>query len=343
MFSKVPRITLRSRPPSKLIDYNTLAASLFSPFVNLSFSLSHSFILFSSLWHATHAGYLERISPPVPFLSLALTHSHGEFYIPWVSCWLPSRVGLRFRCSVPLLPSEAVPLPSLLLFHSRSFSSLVLRIPFNSLSVSPSHPFPLLPHRHLYISWGSFAHHRLAAVLASRESEFLSAAPPFLAFSLRLYLLLSFRPWPSSVLSGFLRRLSYPRYTCIPVHFVSTRTIAHLSFSFSFLSLSCFPFLLLPLVPRKHVREVCFSLTSLSLPPRQPAHSFSSFFLPRSVSPPVPDGCVCPPSPYHPPMSSPSFALLYRTSPPSSHLPLLPSRLCRALSSFPCRSFAHGF
>lgn len=143
---------------------------------------------------------------------------------------------------------------SLSLPRSRPFSSLVLRIPFNSLSTPPSHPFP--PYRTVvYISRGSFAHHRLAAVLASRESEFLPAAPPFLAFSLRLYLPLSFHLWPPSVLSGFLRRLSYPPiYTCIPVHFVSTRSVAHASSLLLLLLLFLLFFLPLPSAPSGSAR-----------------------------------------------------------------------------------------
>lgn len=118
VFSKVSRITLRSRPPSKLIDYNTLVASLFSSFVDLSLSHSPFFspslsLSFSLLLTRYSRGLSQACSPCTPFLSPALTRSHGEFYIPWVSYWLPSRVGLRFRCSVPLLPSGAVPFPSL--------------------------------------------------------------------------------------------------------------------------------------------------------------------------------------------------------------------------------------
>lgn len=70
---------------------------------------------------------LSRVCSPCP-LSIPHHHSHREFYIPWVSCWLPSRVGLRFRSSCFSL--RAVPLPSL---------SLSLRIPFNS-------PFSPRPH-----------------------------------------------------------------------------------------------------------------------------------------------------------------------------------------------------
>lgn len=217
-FSKVPRITLRSRPPSKLIDYNTLAASLFSLPSSVSRSISLSFPLTRYPRGLSRARSLRTLSVPRPH-----TRSHGEFYIPWVSCWLPSRVGLRFRCSVPLLPLGAVPLASLSLSHSRSFSSLVLRIPFNSL---PPRPRTLSPCRTVvYISRGSFAHHRLAAVLASRESEFLPAAPPFLAFSLRPCVPLSL----SLSLASFGVSRTPPIYTCIPVHFVSTRSVAHAS------------------------------------------------------------------------------------------------------------------
>lgn len=69
-FSKVPRITLRSRPPSKLIDYNTLAASLFSPF---SFSLSLSFSADTLLTRAISSV----LSPPPPFRTLSVLRPHA--------------------------------------------------------------------------------------------------------------------------------------------------------------------------------------------------------------------------------------------------------------------------
>lgn len=84
MFSKVSRITLRFRPPSKLIDYNTLAASLFSPFVNLSFSLSlthsFSFPLSDTLPTRAISSVFLPLYPFYPSLSHTLTGSftyHG--------------------------------------------------------------------------------------------------------------------------------------------------------------------------------------------------------------------------------------------------------------------------
>lgn len=261
--------------------------------ISLSFSLSPADTL------PTRA--ISSVLPPlVPFLSPALTRSHGEFYIPRVSCWLPSRVGLRFRCSVPFLPSRAAPLPFPSLSHSRPFSSLVLRIPFNSLSTPSLAPFP--PCRTVYISRGSFAHHRLEAVLASRESEFLPAAPPFLAFSLR-----PFRPFVPSIPLSFLVSFGVSRTSDI---YVYSRAFRFHSFRRTRISPPSPPPLLLslplPSAPsdsaRARSRGPFPSLTSLSLPPRQPAHSFFSFFLPRSVSPP--GGCALPHPVRRPPVLS---------------------------------------
>lgn len=336
-FSKVPQITLRSRPPSKLIDYNTLAASLFSLPSSVSRSISLSFPLTRYPRGLSRARSLRTLSVPRPH-----TRSHGEFYIPWVSCWLPSRVGLRFRCSVPLLPLGAVPLASLSLSHSRSFSSSVLRIPFNSL---PPRPRTLSPCRTVvYISRGSFAHHRLAAVLASRESEFLPARaslPRFFPPSLRPSLSHSLCP-----LSGFLRRLSYP-----PDIYVYSRAFRFNSFRRTRISppSPLFPSSFCSLRFRESTFERSVSLSPLYLFLPDSRHTRS----PRSFCPvPFHHRCrAAVPSlaPFVPPPARlltaavrPSVSRGSPSSPPS-HLPLLPSRLRRALSSFPCRSFAHGF
>lgn len=308
-FSKVPRITLRSRPPSKLIDYNTLAASLFSLPSSVSRSISLSFPLTRYPRGLSRARSLRTLSVPRPH-----TRSHGEFYIPWVSCWLPSRVGLRFRCSVPLLPLGAVPLASLSLSHSRSFSSSVLRIPFNSL---PPRPRTLSPCRTVvYISRGSFAHHRLAAVLASRESEFLPAAPPFLAFSLRPCVPLSLSLTLSVLsLASFGVSRTPPIYTCIPVHFVSTRSVAHASP----LLLPFFPLLSAPSGSARARSRGPFP-SRLSISSSQTAGTLVLLVLFAPFRFTTGAGRLCPPSlrsSLRPPVSSPRlFALLYRVAPP---------------------------
>lgn len=96
---------------------------------------------------------------------------------------------------------------------------------------------------------------------------------------------LSFSLWPPSTSPV------PPIYTCIPVHFVSTRSIAAHASPILLLLFPPSPFpsssysrsahsLLSPLVPREHVREVRFPLASLSLPPRQPALVLLVLFAP---------------------------------------------------------------
>lgn len=97
---------------------------------------------------------------------------------------------IQSRVTIPsfvlLLPSGRSPSLFSFILLSRALSldcSLrrVLRIPFDSLTAPRP---PSVPATVAYISRGSFAHHRLVAVLASRESEFLPPHPLFLAFSL---------------------------------------------------------------------------------------------------------------------------------------------------------------
>lgn len=326
-------ITTHSRLPYSLPSSISLSLSLFPADTLLTWAISSV------------------LPPPYPFCpppSRALTGSftyHGFHAGSHPESGYDSVVLSRFSLRGPFL-----------LLLSRS---LVLDRSLRWCSASPLTPSPPLPRTLfppyrtvVYISRGSFAHHRLAAVLASRESEFLPAAPPFLAFSLRLYLPLSFHLWPPSVLSGFLRRLSYP-----PDIYVYSRTFRFNSFRrtriFPSPPPSPFPPLLSPssfcsLWFRESTFERSVSLSPLYLFLPGSRHTRS----PRSFCPvPFHHRCrAAVPSltPFAARPSSPRlFALLYRAAipplPPLPHLPLLPSRLRRAPSSFPCRSFAHGF
>lgn len=211
--------------------------------------------------------------------------------------------------------------------RSTSFSlappfSSVLHIPFNSLSTPPSHPFPL-PH-HLYIARKFRTPQTRGSSRISRESEFLPAAPPFLAFSLRPFFPPSFRLWHPSALSGFLRRLSYPPdiylrvFPCISFQLVPSHThLVSPSFSFSSSSSSFSPSSFCSLWFRESTFERSVSLSPLYLFLSSSRHTRSS----RSFcSVPFHHRCrVVVPSltPFVARPSSPRlFALLYRAALP---------------------------
>lgn len=194
--------------------------------------------------------------------------------------------------------------------------SLVLNRSLRWCSASPLTPSPPLPRTlSSFAAPSSIYREEVSHTTDSRQFSHLESqnfSLPRLPSSLFPSVPTSLSPFisglPLSSLASFGVSRTPPRYIrvfpCISFQLVSSHTHL-LSFSFSFSTFSFSLFLLLPLVPREHVREVRFPLASLSLPPRQPVHSFSSFFLPRSVSPPVPGGYTLP----HP---------VRRASPPSS-------------------------
>lgn len=214
---------------------------------------------------------------------------------------------IQSRVTIPsfvlLLPSgRSSSLPFFIFLTVRSLDVLSVGCSASPLTLSSARP--RARRTVTYISRGSFAHHRLAAVLASRESEFLPPCPPFLAFSLppSLFLppLLPLPPSPFD-LPGFLRRPSYPRYV-----YVYSRAFRFYSFHRCTRISLCLPSRppplprLLSLVPSRfirreeHVREVRFPLSvSLSLSSRLPALVLLVLFAPSRFT--TGAGRLCPP------------------------------------------------
>lgn len=211
-----------------------------------------------------------------------------------------------------------------------SFSSLVLRIPFNSPSTPPSHPFPPLPHRHLYIArkFRTPQTRGSSRISRVRISPYRASLPCFFPPSLPLPL--SFRPWHPSVLSGFLQRLSYPDI------YVYSRAFRFNSFRCTRISppppsspppprpLSPSSFCSLWFRESTFERSVSLSPLYLFLPGSRHTRS------PRSFCPvPFHHRCRAAVPSLTPFVARPSsprlFALLYRAAPPHSSTSLTPA------------------
>lgn len=238
----------------------TLAASLFSPFIDLA---------------PSDAILARATSNAFPFPSRALMGSftyHGFHAGSHPESGYDSVVR-------PALPSDCVFLlsRSLSLSLVRPFSSLV---PPHPLRLAPPHP-PAAPSPIYREEVSHTTDSRQFSHLESQNFSLLPLSPP--------------SPHPST-LSGLLRRLSYPRYIrvflCISFPLVPSLHTHLPSSSYSRLPARS---LLPPLVPREHVREVRFPLASLSLPPRQPALVLLVLFAPFRFT--TGAGRLCPSSP----------------------------------------------
>lgn len=296
-------------------------------------------------------GYLERAPPPYPFCpppSRALTGSftyHGFHAGSHPESGYDSVVLSRFSLWGPFL---------LLLFRS-----LVLDRSLRWCSASPLTPSPPLP-RTLFplTAPSSIYREEVSHTTDSRQFSHLESqnfSLPRLPSSLFPSVSTSLSPFisglPLSSLASFGVSRT-PRYIR-----VYSRTFRFNSFRrtriFPSPPPSPFPPLLSPssfcsLWFRESTFERSVSLSPLYLFLPGSRHTRS----PRSFCPvPFHHRCRAAVPSLTPFVARPSsprlFALLYRAAipplPPLPHLPLLPSRLRRAPSSFPCRSFAHGF
>lgn len=261
---------------------------------------------------------------------------------------------IQSRVMIPLfvllLPSGRSPS----LFIALPFSPLVLRIPFDS---------PFSPHPHPSAAPSSIYREEVSHTTDSRQFSHLesqnfslrypsfslflpSSVLPLCAFSRSLSFSLSF--------SSFLQRLSYSWiYLYISSIYIYTRVYSrafrfysfrrysvhtHLPSSFSSSSRSLPPFCPLSFCESTFERSISLLPPYLFLPGSRHTR-FSSFFLPRSVSPPVPSGCTL----SHPLASPPSpLALLYRAIPPSLTSAHAAATSGSFLALLSC-SFAHGF
>lgn len=258
---------------------------------------------------------------------------------------IQSRVTIPLFC--PASPfGRTVPLPSLSLPHSRSFSSLVLRIPFNSLpnpSLASSSPCRTV----VYISREEVSHTTDSRQFSHLESQNFSlprlpsslfpsvpTLPPF------------FRPWPPLWLPS-ASPVTPSIYTCIPVHFVSTRSVAHASPLLLLLPL----FLPLPSAPsgsaRARSRGPFPSRLSISSSQAAGRLVLLVLFAPFRFTTGAGRLCSLPrprSSPARPLRGCSPFCIVRLPRTPSFSLTLLlSSRLRRAPSSFPRRSFAARF